>query len=134
MTNPQNQAQQKAAQDYKAVNLGSASKEELVVMLFEAAHRLQVKARIDIEAGREADARAHLRRVRDIFGELVVSLDHSAAPEMTANLARLYTWVINESSKAGLERNAEILDGTIRVTQMLMEGFTHAFRGPQEQP
>jgi flagellar protein FliS len=114
--------------EYKAVNLGSASKEELVVMLYEAAVRYQVYARGALEKGAIADARAHLRRVRDIFAELTVALDHEVAPELSANLARLYTWLIAELGRAGLERSTARIDDTLAVTQNLLDGWQQAFR------
>jgi flagellar protein FliS len=118
--------------EYKAVNLGSASREELVIMLYEAAVRYQIYARTALEKGADDDARNHLRRVRDIFGELMVALDHSVAPDLSGNLARLYTWLIAELGRAGLERSPARLEDTIAVTQNLLDGWTQAFR--QEQP
>lgn len=114
--------------EYKAVNLGSASREELVIMLYEAAVRYQIFARTALEKGAAEDARNHLRRVRDIFGELMVALDHGVAPELSGNLARLYTWLIAELGRAGLERAPTRLDDTIAVTQNLLDGWTQAFR------
>lgn len=114
--------------EYKAVNLGSASKEELVVMLHEAAVRYQVYARGALEKGAVADARSHLRRVRDIFGELMIALDHNVAPELSSNLSRLYAWLISELARAGLERSTARVDDTLAVTQNLLDGWQQAFR------
>lgn len=118
--------------EYKAVNIGSASREELVIMLYEAAVRYQIYARTALEKGASAEARNHLRRVRDIFGELMVALDHSVAPDLSGNLARLYTWLIAELGRAGLERSATRLDDTTAVTQNLLDGWNQAFREEPE--
>jgi flagellar protein FliS len=115
--------------EYKAVNIGSASKEELVVMLFEAAIRHQLEATEDFENGEYSDAREHLRVVREIFGELVCSLDHSVAPELSSRLGRLYTWLIGEIARAGMEKSCERLENTIEVSENLLEGWVQAFRG-----
>ena len=115
--------------EYKAVNIGSASKEELVVMLFEAAIRHQLEAMEDFEKGEYSDAREHLRVVREIFGELVCSLDHSVAPELSSRLGRLYTWLIGEIARAGMEKSSERLENTIEVSENLLEGWVQAFRG-----
>lgn len=101
-------------------------------MLYEAAVRYQIYARTALEKGSSADARNHLRRVRDIFGELMVALDHSVAPDLSGNLARLYTWLIAELGRAGLERSATRLDDTIAVTQNLLDGWNQAFREEPE--
>ena len=75
----------------------------------------------------------HLRRVRDIFGELMVALDHTVAPELSNNLARLYTWLIAELGRAGMERSPERLDDTIAVTQNLLDGWSQAFRNDESR-
>ncbi len=123
---------QRGIAEYQAVNLGSASKEELVVMLYEAAVRYQIYAKTALEKGAERDARNHLRRVRDIFGELMIALDHTVAPELSGNLARLYTWLIAELGRAGLELAPARIDDTLSVTQNLLDGWTQAFR--HEEP
>ena len=115
--------------EYKAVNVGSASKEELVVMLFEAAIRHQLEAMEDIEAEEFAKAREHLRVVREIFGELLCSLDHDVAPELSSRLGRLYTWLIGEVARAGMEKSRERLENTVEVCENLLEGWVEAFRG-----
>ena len=119
--------------EYKSVNLGSASKEELVAMLYETATRSQIRAKDAFERGAAADGRKHLRLARDIIGELVVSLDHQAAPELSGNLARLYSWLLREIGKAGLDRDAARLDSTIRVTRNLLDGWVEAFRAPSSR-
>lgn len=123
---------QRGIAEYQAVNLGSAPKEELVIMLYEAAVRYQVYARTAFQRGQDADARNHLRRVRDIFGELMIALDHAVAPELSGNLSRLYMWLIAEIGRAGMEKSTARLDDTLAVTQNLLDGWTQAFR--QEQP
>lgn len=123
---------QRGIAEYQAVNLGSAPKEELVIMLYEAAVRYQIYARTAFQRGQDADARNHLRRVRDIFGELMIALDHAVAPELSGNLSRLYTWLIAEIGRAGMERSTARLDDTLAVTQNLLDGWTQAFR--PEQP
>ncbi len=119
-------------EEYKAVNIGSASKEELVLMLYEAAVRHQVAAKEAFANLDSGGARGHLRKVRDIFAELMVALDHQAAPELSANLARLYSWIIGEVGRAGLNRDIDRIDGTLRVTHNLLDGWVEAFRDTEE--
>jgi flagellar protein FliS len=114
--------------EYKAVNLGSASKEELVVMLFEAAIRHQIQASDLFDEDSYTEAREHLRLVREIFGELLCSLDHEVAPELSSRLSRLYTWLIGEVARAGMDKSSERLENTVEVCENLLEGWVQAFR------
>ncbi len=113
---------------YNSVRLDSASKEELVVLLFEGAVKYQLQAKEALERGDNAMGRTHLRRVREIFGELIVALDHSVAPELAANLTRLYAWVIRELGHAGMSMDTRLIDNTLAVTQNLLEGWSSALR------
>jgi flagellar protein FliS len=119
-------------EEYKAVNISSASKEELVLMLYEAAVRHQLAAQEGFARSDTHVARDNLRKVRDIFAELMVALDHESAPELSGNLSRLYTWVIGEIGRAGLEKDPDRIDGTIRVTRNLLDGWVEAFRDQPE--
>jgi len=112
--------------EYHTVSLESASNEQLVVMLYEAAVRHQVIALDALEEGESATAREHLRRVRDIFGELLVSLDHETAPDLAVNLSRLYRWMIGEIGRAGFSLEVPRIQETLRVTENLLEGWTKA--------
>ena len=114
--------------EYKNVNLGSASKEELVAMLYEACTRAQYQAQDAFRRKAGNEGRQHLRLARDIVGELTVSLDHEAAPELSGNLSRLYSWLLRELGRAGLDRDPERLDATISVTRNLLDGWVEAFR------
>jgi flagellar biosynthetic protein FliS len=115
--------------DYKQVKHGSSSNEELVVLLFERALRQQLLARKDYDDGNYIEGSERLRKVREIYGELIISLDHSAAPELSDRLARLYVWMMGELGRAAVEKSNARLKSTIKVTHDLMEGFASAFRG-----
>lgn len=135
MSNETSSSQDRArgAAEYKNVNLGSASKEELVAMLLEAATRAQYQAQECFRAGRSNQGREHLRLTREIVGELLVSLDFEAAPEMAGNLGRLYSWMLREIGRAGLDRDADRLDATISVTRNLLDGWVSAFRSTTDR-
>jgi flagellar biosynthetic protein FliS len=120
--------------DYKQVKHGSSSNEELVVLLFERALRQQFLARRDYDDGNYIEGSERLRKVREIFGELRISLDHVAAPDMSDRLAGLYVWLMGELSRAAVEKSNARLKSTIKVTQDLMEGFAGAFRGETAEP
>ena len=49
--------------EYKVVNLGSASREELVIMLYEAAVRYQIYARTALSKGASDDFKKYARRL-----------------------------------------------------------------------
>ncbi len=112
---------------YQSVSLESSDQRKLVVMCFEALIRRQKAAIEAYDEKKYLDGTEHLRISREIYCELLVGLDHEAAPEMTSNLAGLYHFCIRELAMAGHETSGERVVETLRVTEELYKGFKAAF-------
>ncbi len=113
---------------YKQSRVESASPAQIVMMLFqEGVHRL-TRALQTLD-GDHISWRADLHHVREIYLELLGALDHEAAPELCADLQRLYQWCIEELVAAGRDKDAEKIRGVLRVTTTLLEGWQVVARG-----
>ena len=112
---------------YKSVSLESSDQRKLVVMCFEALIRRHKAAIEAFEQKKFIDGVEHVRIAREIYCELLVGLDHEAAPEMTSNLAGLYHYCVRELTQAGHEMTAEHIETSLTVTEELYEGFKAAF-------
>lgn len=115
-----------AARMYKSVDLESAPKTKILERLFERFARDVVTARTAIAARDihgKAEAIDHALR---IVGELAASLDHTAAPELCANLAALYGYVGDELSRANISLKPEPLDRAAKVMAELAVAFREA--------
>lgn len=112
---------------YKSVSLESSDQRELVVMCFEALIRRH-KAAIDCFEKKEfINGVEHVRISREILCELLLGLDHEAAPDMTSNLASLYHYCIRELTKAGHATTGEHVQISLGVVEELYGGFKSAF-------
>ena len=112
---------------YKNVSLESSDQRELVVMCFEALIRRH-KAAIECFENKEfINGVEHVRISREILCELLIGLDHDAAPEMTTNLASLYHFCVRELTKAGHETTPEHVESSLGVVEELYVGFKAAF-------
>ena len=112
---------------YKSVSLESSDQRKLVVMCFEALIRRQkeaIQAFEDKEFVKGAEA---LRIAREIYCELLVGLDHQAAPDMTTNLAGLYHYCIRELTQGGHNTDGAHVVNSLAVTEQLYDGFKAAF-------
>ena len=112
---------------YQNVSLESSDQRKLVVMCFEALIRRQRSAIEAYEEKKYVSAAEHLRISREIYCELLLGLDHEAAPEMTSNLAGLYHFCIRELTMAGHEGEVDRVNETLRITEELYRGFKAAF-------
>lgn len=116
----------KGADQYRQNSHHVASKEQLVLFVFEKAITAMWEARGTIEQGNKVDAVASLHLARRLFMELQSSLDEEGG-EISANLHNLYTYIIREISRAGFEGDAQVLENAIAVAEQLYEGFFEAF-------
>ena len=112
---------------YKSVSLESSDQRELVVMCFEALIRRHKSAVECFENKRFIDGVEHVRISREILCELLIGLDHDAAPDMTTNLAGLYHYCIRELTLAGHETTSEHVTNSLTVVEELYTGFKAAF-------
>jgi flagellar protein FliS len=86
-----------------------------VVLLYEGAIRF---CRLAQESMRAKDLEAqnsNLIRAQRIVGELLASLNRSAGGEVASNLARIYTYLIEELVKANLYDEPEKLGHVIKL-------------------
>jgi len=116
----------RAANAYRRVDLESAPKTQIVERLFARflIDLIDAKAAIvsrDIKA--KAAAIDHALR---IVIELKASLDPSAAPELCANLAALYDFVITKLGEANATLAVPPLDQATRVMTELGDAFRGA--------
>lgn len=124
---------------YKSSNVQSASPQRIIVMLYQSAiTRLHRGA----EALEEGDVEAFLgysRHVREILTELRAALDHEVAPELCANLDRIYGWctvelgAIERDAAGDAAANVEKIDGVSSALQVLLEGWQDVARHREPQ-
>ncbi len=113
---------------YRTVLTESASKEDLVVLSYEALLRFEGEAREAFARGDVAEGRRLLAKARAIIGELLAALDPEPAPELVGNLDRLYRWMTVELAEAGFHKDERRIAPVMRVTERLLDGFHRAFR------
>ena len=117
---------------YRTNRVESAPPTQVVLMLFqESVHRL-TQAANDLQGETSGEWRGHIHHVREIFFELLGGLDYDAAPEMCANLQRLYQWAINELILAGREQSVDRVNNVLKVATTLLEGWQAVSNGASD--
>ena len=116
----------RGASAYRKVDLESAPRTQIV-------ERLYGRFLHDTQLARDAFARgdvhgkaAAIDHATRIVTELLAALDHGAAPELCANLAALYAFVIERLGQANLTRDGRFLDDADRVMRELGDAFREA--------
>lgn len=123
-----------AARRYAAVQNTTASKERMMVMLFETALRHVRNAIKHLEAKQHAAAAPLLDKAAQIVVEMGATLKPEAAPKLVADLMELYTFIAARLSKAlvtgdvGPAREAE------RALAPIVDGFAQAVAAQTQAP
>lgn len=113
----------KAAAAYRAATLENAPPLKIVVLLYEGAIRFLERARrLDPETD-SVEFINQLSRADRIICELRFSLNSEPAPELTAELERLYLFCEEEISTAMQERSVTQIPGCIEVLSKLLLGW-----------
>ena len=96
-------------QQYQQNQILTASPEQILVMLYDAAIRFTRQAKIGIETGNRVQKLEGVSRAMAIITEFANTLDHNIGGEIAANLDALYAFMNNELSKANLNNDIEKL-------------------------
>jgi flagellar protein FliS len=118
---------------YRQTAVTTASKEQVLIMLYEGAIKHLKKAsescqKKDLAAKGVAVGKAH-----DIIMELSNSLDFKIGGDIAKNLERLYTFMIELTVQGNLENNPAKFDQARALLENLLEGWKGAVAQLQQE-
>jgi flagellar protein FliS len=115
-----------AAKAYARTQNETASRERLMVLLFEAALRHMRTGAAALEAGDRTGAVTPLMKAGDIVAELSSSLDVSRAPELGQVLKDVYLFVSGRLIRAASTGQPEAAREAERVFAPIVDAFATA--------
>ncbi len=116
----------KAARTYSRIQHETASKERILVMLFESGlRRIRAGAQL-LEHGCSKDAISPLSKACDIVVELDATLDRTKAPELCDTLHDIYAFVTQRLMQAMATHDAVHAREAERAFAPLVDGFAGA--------
>jgi flagellar secretion chaperone FliS len=113
-------------QKYKATAVTSASREKLLLMLYEAAMKFCKLAIIACEKKNISDRGLNIGKTYDIVMELANTLDHNVGGEISKNLEQLYIFMMDQLTKANISGNAEHLKNVLKLLDTLYTAWVGA--------
>lgn len=113
---------------YKKTSVETASKEQILLMLYQAAIKNCKKAIEAIEQKNIAKKGEYIGKMQDIVVELSNSLDFEVGGEVAKELASLYDYILYSSTQANIKIDKTHLEGCLRVLNTLYEGWTEAVK------
>ncbi|WP_413290062.1 flagellar export chaperone FliS [Bdellovibrio sp. HCB337] len=115
-----------AYQKYKNTSIQSASKEKLLLMLYEGAIRFTKTAIKAAEEKNIAERGWNIGKAFDIIMELNNTLDHKVGGDIARNLEQLYMFIMEQFTKANISGDPEPLRASLKVLENLYEGWVQA--------
>lgn len=111
---------------YKKTSILSASREQILLMLYEAAIKFTKLAIKAIEEKKIAEKGQNILRAYDIIVELNSTLDHKVGGELAQQLAQLYVYLMDQYTQANLTNKKEPLESCVKVLENLYDGWKQA--------
>lgn len=118
---------------YKKTSVHTASKEQILLMLYQAAIKNCKKAIEAIDAKDVSKKGEHIGKLQDIIIELNGSLDRKVGGQVAEELTSLYDYIIYASTQANMKVDKAPLMGCLDVLKTLYEGWSKAVRSLKTQ-
>lgn len=119
---------------YKKTSVETASKEQILLMLYQAAIKNCKKGIEAIEQKNLAKKGEYIGKMQDIIVELSNSLDFEVGGEVAKELASLYDYILYSSTQANIKIDKTHLEGCLKVLNTLYDGWTEAIKNIKTQP
>jgi flagellar protein FliS len=118
---------------YKKTSVETASKEQILLMLYQAAIKNCKKGIEAIEQKNLAKKGEYIGKMQDIIVELSNSLDFEVGGEVAKELASLYDYILYSSTQANIKLEKSHLEGCLKVLNTLYDGWTEAIKNIKTQ-
>lgn len=115
-----------AYQKYKTTSVQSASREKLLLMMYEGAIRFVKRAIIACEQNNIADRGLNIGKAYDVILELNNTLDHKVGGDIAKNLEQLYMYITDQLTKANIKGDKKPLEEALKILETLYGGWQQA--------
>ena len=119
---------------YKKTSIHTASKEQVLLMLYQAAIKNCKKAMEAIDANDIPAKGEFIGKMQDIVIELNNSLDMDIGGDIATELSSLYDYILFSSTQANIKIDNTPLEGCLSVLNTLYDGWKEAIKSLKPQP
>ena len=106
-------------QKYKNTSIQSASREKLLLMMYEGAIKFTKLALTASEQKKIAERGTNIGRAYDIILELNNTLDHKVGGDISKNLESLYMYLTDQLTAGNLSGDPQNLKNVLKVLETL---------------
>jgi flagellar protein FliS len=114
------------AKAYHKTSVETASKEKILLMLYEGCLRHLKKCQGAMEAKNWGEKGVALGKAQDIINELSNSLNYEVGGPIAEQLGALYLHIFQETTKANIENDPKKIAHCIKIMETLYSGWKEA--------
>jgi flagellar protein FliS len=114
------------AKAYQKTAVETASKEKILLMLYESCIRNLKKCQSAMETKNYAEKGMALGKAQDIINELSNSLNYEVGGQIAEQLGGLYLHLFQETTKANIENDPQKIAHCIKIMETLYAGWKEA--------
>ncbi len=125
------------AKAYHKTAVETASKEKILLMLYESGIRNLKKCQVAMEQKNYAEKGMALGKAQDIINELTNSLNYEIGGPIAEQLGALYLHLFQETTKANIDNDPKKIGHCIKIMETLYSGWKEAveqLKSGQSQP
>lgn len=111
------------AKQYHQTQVKTASKEKILLMLYEGCIRYFKKSKIAMEQRNFAEKGLMLGKAQDIVNELTNSLNFEVGGDVAKQLESLYMHIFEQSTEGNIKNDPSKIDHCIKILETLYSGW-----------
>lgn len=118
---------------YKETSVTSASREKLLLMMYEGAIKFTKKAILATEAKNIGDRGFNIGKAYDIILELNNTLNFEVGGQVAVNLEQLYMFMTDQLTKANISGDVSHLHNVLGILNTLYDGWVKAIESLKQK-
>jgi flagellar protein FliS len=115
--------QGRSADQYKQMQIKTASPGKLLLMLYQGSVKFMKLAKMNIKEGKIEESHKNIIKAQNIILELQSTLNKEEGGEIAVQLESLYDFIYRELIQANLNKNTRHLDNVIPLVEELFTTY-----------
>ncbi|MCB9228174.1 MAG: flagellar export chaperone FliS [Deltaproteobacteria bacterium] len=117
---------------YQKTSVTTASREKILLMLYEGAIRFVRRAEAAMKENKIAEKGKYISKATAILSELMATLDFRVGGDLATDLESLYVFMIDKLIEGNIENNPECLSQVEGLLNTLYVAWNDVIKNPRE--
>ena len=116
---------------YQKTAVTTASREKILLMLYEGAIRFVKQAKVAMDQKKIAEKGKFISKATAILSELMATLDFKVGGELAVDLENLYVFMIDKLIEGNISNNVDCLDQVLQLLDTLYVAWKDVIENPR---